>query len=48
MQFIHRELRAAISPRVGLSHLLEHWPEIARALAETPRKRTRQELGILC
>jgi hypothetical protein len=48
MCFIYRELCAAIVPHVGLSHVLTHWPDIARGLAESPRKRKRQSTnGIL-
>ena len=43
MCFVYRELCAAIVPHVGLSHVLTHWPDIARGLAESPRKRDRQE-----
>ena len=42
MCFVYRELCAAIVPDVGLSYVLTHWPEIARGLAESPRKRFRQ------
>ena len=47
MCFIYRELCAAIVPHVGLSHVLTRWPEIARGLAESPRKRGRQEAAAI-
>lgn len=43
MCFVYRELCAAIVPHVGLSYVLTHWSEIARGLAESPRRRRRQE-----
>lgn len=36
------QVRQAILPPVGLCHTLAHWPQIAEALADTPRRRTRQ------
>jgi hypothetical protein len=44
MGFVYRELCTAIMPPIGLSHSLAHWPEIARGLAESPRKRSRQKM----
>jgi hypothetical protein len=44
MCFLYRELCSAISPRLGLAQSLERWPQVARGLAETPRKRRRQAL----
>ena len=43
MCFVYRELCVAIVPHVALSYMLTHWPDIARGLAESPRKRRRQE-----
>lgn len=43
MEFVLRELVAAIVPRVGLGATLSHWPEIARDLCESKRKRQRQQ-----
>jgi hypothetical protein len=42
MGFVYRELCTAIMPHIGLSHTLTHWPEIARGLAESRRRRKRQ------
>jgi len=36
-----REMHAAILPAKGLTHTLGRWPEIARQLAESKRKRKR-------
>ena len=38
MCFVYRELGVAI-----VSYVLTHWPDIARGLAESPRRRNRQE-----
>ena len=48
MCFVYRELCAAIVPHVGLSYVLTHWADIAHGLAESPRRRVRQEAaGVL-
>ena len=47
MRFVYRELCAAIVPHVGLSYVLTHWPDIAHGLAESPRKRGRQEAAAI-
>ena len=36
-----REVCAAILPANGLSNTLSNWPEIAKSLAESKRKRKR-------
>jgi hypothetical protein len=36
------QVRHAILPPMGLQQALQHWHEIAKALADTPRQRTRQ------
>jgi hypothetical protein len=43
MGFVYRELCAAVVPHLGLFHVLTHWPDIARGLAESPRRRSRQK-----
>ena len=40
--FIYRQLQGAILPRYGLAQSLRNWHDIARGLADTPRRRTRQ------
>ena len=38
---MHRELAAAVRPRMSLSQTLRAWPEIARHLSEPERRRVR-------
>jgi hypothetical protein len=45
VRFLHRELVAAIVPPLGLAKVKQRWKDIARTLAESPRKRTRQSLS---
>lgn len=35
-------IRSAIMPSLSLHECLHHWPELAKALREAPRKRTQQ------
>jgi hypothetical protein len=41
-RYLLREVATTLLPAPGLSQTLEHWPSIARRLAEPPRKRPRQ------
>lgn len=41
-RYLLREVASALLPAPGLAKTLEHWPSIARRLAEPPRKRPRQ------
>jgi hypothetical protein len=45
MCFLHRELIAAVTPQCGLGRTLAEWQTIARALADTPRRRRRRLLS---
>ncbi len=40
-------LSTAINPTIPLARALRHWPRIARRLAESPRKRSKQ-VSTLC
>jgi len=45
MELVLREIRAAILPPLGLAKTIEQWPELARRLAESKRKRKRYSLS---
>ena len=45
VQFLYRELVAAIVPPLGLAKVKQRWNDIAHHLADSPRKRTRQSLS---
>jgi hypothetical protein len=45
VRFLYRELVAAIVPPLGLANIMKRWKDIARNLADSPRKRTRQSLS---
>jgi hypothetical protein len=42
---LHRELIAAVTPRLGLRKTMGEWQAIARALADAPRRRKRRLLS---
>jgi hypothetical protein len=44
VHFLYRELVAAIVPPLGLARVIQRWNDIARHLADSPRKRRRQSL----
>jgi hypothetical protein len=45
MEFVAREIRAAILPPAGLTQTLASWAEITRRLAEPKRRRKRHSLS---
>jgi len=45
VEYLRREIIAALSPRIGVMESILGWQKIAKALAETPRKRRRQILS---
>jgi hypothetical protein len=45
VRFLYRELVAAIVPRFGLAKVIRRRKDIARDLADSPRKRRRQSLS---
>lgn len=45
MEYMFREVCAAILPANGIAKTLVDWPNIAKQLAESKRKRKRFQIG---
>ena len=47
LSFAFHLVRQAVNPTLGLSECINQWREIARDLAEPPRKRMQQLRGLM-